>query len=100
MIVKLLNNEHAQRNIGSLTNINGSTGQNAIQNAGAGFVVGVDDGIDPPGGNGESLPDPGAYSEIRILGIPGNQTTGQQRVPVIITSLRLTARLAPRSVAW
>ena len=32
--------------------------------------------------------DPGAYSEIRILGIPGNQTTGQQRVPVIITSLR------------
>ena len=32
--------------------------------------------------------DPGAYSELRILGIPGNQTTGQQRVPVIITSLR------------
>ena len=26
--------------------------------------------------------------EFRILGIPGNQTTGQQRVPVIITSLR------------
>ena len=26
--------------------------------------------------------------ELRILGIPGNQTTGQQRVPVIITSLR------------
>ena len=34
------------------------------------------------------LIDPGAYSEIRILGIPGNQTTGQQRVPVIMTSLR------------
>ncbi len=34
------------------------------------------------------LVDPGAYSELRILGIPGNQTTGQQRVPVIITSLR------------
>ena len=26
--------------------------------------------------------------QLRILGIPGNQTTGQQRVPVIITSLR------------
>ena len=34
------------------------------------------------------LVDPGAYSQIRILGIPGNQTTGQQRVPVIMTSLR------------
>ncbi len=34
------------------------------------------------------LVDPGAYSELRILGIPGNQTTGQQRVPVILTSLR------------
>ena len=36
----------------------------------------------------DPLIDPGAYSEIRILGIPGNQTTGQQRVPVILTSLR------------
>ena len=34
------------------------------------------------------LVDPGAYAQIRILGIPGNQTTGQQRVPVIFTSLR------------
>ena len=64
----------------------GSTGIPAIQNAGAGFVVGVDDGVDPPASS--PLVDPGAYSEIRILGIPGNQTTGQQRVPVIITSLR------------
>ena len=63
----------------------GSTGTGASENAGAGFVVGVDDGIDPPA---SPLVDPGAYSEIRILGIPGNQTTGQQRVPVIITSLR------------
>ena len=39
-------------------------------------------------GPSDPLIDPGAYSEIRILGIPGNQTTGQQRVPVIITSLR------------
>ncbi len=60
----------------------------AIQNAGAGFVVGVDDGVDPPTSPESSLVDPGAYSELRILGIPGNQTTGQQRVPVIITSLR------------
>ena len=58
----------------------------AVQNAGAGFVVGVDDGVDPPARS--PLIDPGAYSQIRILGIPGNQTTGQQRVPVIITSLR------------
>ncbi len=36
----------------------------------------------------DPLIDPGVGSEIRILGIPGNQTTGQQRVPVIITSLR------------
>ena len=55
------------------------------ENAGAGFVVGVDDGVDPPA---SPLVDPGAYSELRILGIPGNQTTGQQRVPVILTSLR------------
>ena len=39
-------------------------------------------------GQQRELPDPGAYSELRILGIPGNQTTGQQRVPVILTSLR------------
>ena len=30
----------------------------------------------------------GRLLRVRILGIPGNQTTGQQRVPVIITSLR------------
>ena len=64
----------------------GSAGIRASENAGAGFVVGVDDGVDPPGPS--PLVDPGAYSELRILGIPGNQTTGQQRVPVIITSLR------------
>ena len=34
--------------------------------------------------------DPGAGSQIRILGIGGNETTGQQRVPVILTSLRDT----------
>ena len=50
---------------------------------GAGFIVGVDNGIDPPA---DILIDPGAFSEIRIVGIGANQTTGQSRVPVIITS--------------
>ena len=78
--------QHAQRRgAANLATTFGSTGISAVQNAGAGFVVGVDDGVDPPA---SPLVDPGAYSELRILGIPGNQTTGQQRVPVIITSLR------------
>jgi large repetitive protein len=58
----------------------------AISNSyeqGAGFVVGIDNGIDP---NADSLVDPGAFSEIRITGIGANQATGQARVPVIITS--------------
>jgi hypothetical protein len=63
----------------------GSTGADADANAGAGFIVGADNGVDPP--NPDFLVDPGAYSQIRILGIPGNQTTGQARVPAIITSL-------------
>src|SRR5208282_3435203 len=71
---------------GLSTTLTGSTGIPSVQQAGAGFVVGVDDGIDPPAPS--PLVDPGAFSELRILGIPGNQTTGQQRVPVIITSLR------------
>ena len=53
---------------------------------GAGFIVGADDGtLNLPGGN--SLVDDGAFSQIRILGIPANQSTGQIRVPVIITSV-------------
>ena len=67
----------------------GSTGidrhWSADTSGGAGFIVGVDDGVDP---TASPLVDPGAYCQIRILGIPGNQTTGQQRVPVILTSLR------------
>ena len=63
----------------------GSTGAEADQEGGAGFIAGVDDSVDPPA---SPLVDPGAYSQIRILGIPGDQTTGQQRVPVILTSLR------------
>ena len=83
VIVKLLNDE-TPFGAGSLATPGASTLM--AENAGAGFVVGVDDGVDPPGNS--PLVDPGAYSELRILGIPGNQTTGQQRVPVIITSLR------------
>src|SRR5206468_1446465 len=51
---------------------------------GAGFVVGIDNGIDP---TADSLVDPGSFSQIRIVGIGANQTTGQSRVPVVITSV-------------
>ena len=86
VIVKMLNDE-APNNVGAanLATTFGSTGTGASQNAGAGFAFGVEDGVDPPT---SPLVDPGAYSELRILGIPGNQTTGQQQVPVILTSLR------------
>ncbi|MFI5457180.1 MAG: Ig-like domain-containing protein [Isosphaerales bacterium] len=86
VIVKMLNDE-VPNNLGAanLATLAGSTGTGAAENAGAGFVVGVDDGVDP---TPSPLVDPGAYSQLRILGIPGNQTTGQQRVPVIMTSLR------------
>ncbi len=87
VIVKLLN-DFSPNGAGSLSGI-GSTGAvapaSAGQNVGAGFSVGVDNNVDP---TTDPLIDPGVGSEIRILGIPGNQTTGQQRVPVIITSLR------------
>ncbi len=86
VIVKMLNDE-APNGLGAanLATTFGSTGTGASENTGAGFSVGVEDGVDPPA---SPLVDPGAYSELRILGIPGNQTTGQQRVPVIMTSLR------------
>ena len=83
VVVKLLS-ENTANGAGSLTQY-GSTGLGASQEGGAGFIAGVDDGVDP---TPSPLVDPGAYSQIRILGIPGNQTTGQQRVPVIMTSLR------------
>ncbi len=55
---------------------------------GAGFIVGADNGIDPPANPPfELLVDNGAFSQIRIVGIGGNQATGQTRVPVIITSI-------------
>ena len=58
----------------------GITSNNVL---GAGFAVGFDNGIDP---TTDSLIDSGVNSQIRILGIGANETTGQLRVPVIITS--------------
>ena len=52
--------------------------------AGAGFIAGVDNGVDPPA---DPYIDAGLHSQLRILGIGGNETTGQQRVPVVITSI-------------
>jgi large repetitive protein len=51
---------------------------------GAGFVSGMDNGADP---SADSLIDSGVNSALRFLGIPANQTTGQSRVPVILTSI-------------
>ena len=77
VLVKLLN---AQAVPGSATG--GSQDDSA---GGAGWLVGVDDGSDP---DADRLIDAGWNSQIRILGIGANETTGQQRVPAIITSLR------------
>ncbi len=86
VIVKLFNDETPHdAGAANLATSYGSTGVPSAENAGAGFLLGVEDGVDPPG---SPLLDPGLGSALRILGIPGNQTTGQQRVPVIITSLR------------
>jgi hypothetical protein len=52
--------------------------------AGSGFIAGVDNGVDP---TTDPFFDVGVYSQMRFLGIGGNETTGQQRVPVIITSV-------------
>jgi hypothetical protein len=86
VIVKMYNDE-TPHDVGAanLATSFGSTGVPAAENAGAGFILGVEDGVDP---TPSPLLDPGVGSALRILGIPGNQTTGQQRVPVIITSLR------------
>ncbi len=83
VIVKLLN-DNTPNGAGSLSGL-GSQGLTAGNSAGAGFALGVDNGVDP---TSDPLIDGGVQTALRILGIPGNQTTGQQRVPVIITSLR------------
>jgi hypothetical protein len=63
-----------------------TTGANisAEDSAGAGFISGVDNGVDPTGDN---LFDVGVFSQMRFLGIGANQTTGQSRIPVVITSV-------------
>jgi hypothetical protein len=81
--VKLMN-DFAPHGAGSLGTF-GSSGDLAETQGGAGFLVNVDDGVDPPA---DPLLDTGAGSQLRILGIAANETTGQARVPVRITSLR------------
>jgi hypothetical protein len=81
-IVKLLN-DPLNLPVGDA---NGFTNNVVSDSAGgAGFLVGIDDGVDP---DADPLVDPGAFSQLRFLGIAGNETTGQQRVPVVLTSLR------------
>ena len=84
-LIKLLNTRNPVIGDG----INGQPGGNLLADSqgGAGFIVGIDDGVDGAPDLGV-LVDAGLFSQIRILGIPGNETTGQPRVPVIITSLR------------
>ncbi|QDV37134.1 S8 family serine peptidase [Tautonia plasticadhaerens] len=52
---------------------------------GAGWQLGFDDGVDPPA---SGLIPSGVGSQLRFLGIGGNESLGQQRVPVVVTSLR------------
>ena len=51
---------------------------------GAGFMAGVDNGVDATADNTVDI---GAGSQMRFLGIGASQTTGQVRVPVVITSI-------------
>jgi hypothetical protein len=86
LLVKLLNDPTVPP-IGTAEDGMPAGSEQSDSRGGAGFLVGMDDGneTDPDLG---VLVDPGALSQIRILGVPGNETTGQQRVPVILTSLR------------
>ena len=83
LIVKLLNQftPHGNGDTGM-----GSAANTAIDsNAGAGVLIGNDDGVDP---DTDPFFDAGRNASFRILGIPANETLDQQRVPVIVTSLR------------
>ncbi len=82
-IVKLLTIDGYSPPVFSLTQTTAAT-QNTNLYGGAGFIVGVDNGVDPPT---EPLLDGGLESQIRFLGIGGNESTGQSRVPVVLTSL-------------
>ena len=82
VIVKLLNTQGV---LGDGLNGMPAGNPNSDTQGGAGFIAGADDGADPPV---DPLVDSGYLSQIRITGVGGNETTGQQRVPVIITSVR------------
>ncbi len=79
VIVKLWND-------GAAVPGNGTTGtpNSYTASAGAGFMFGWDNGEDP---TNDPIIDQGNNDQLRILGIGGNQTTGQTRVPAIITSV-------------
>jgi hypothetical protein len=83
VLVKLLND--GRNPLGDGVNGQPASTIASSYNAGAGFLVGIDNGVDP---TPDRLVDPGVMSQIRILGIGGNETTGQPRVPAIITSVR------------
>ena len=84
--VPLLIKELGDKLAGETPGVSPPANLNAGFNGGAGFIAGVDDGTDPPTPL-ESFVDGGAFNAIRIVGISANQSTGQSRVPVIITSL-------------
>ena len=86
MLVKLLNdpNNAAMQPGGTA---NGQPNDTNATFAGAGWVVGRDNGIDP---TADPTLDAGWGSQIRFLGLNSNETTGQSRVPVLVTSLRDT----------
>lgn len=86
LVVKLLNDLTVPP-IGDGINGMPTGNQFSDSRGGAGFLVGIDDGQDgdPDGG---VVNDPGIYSQLRIVGIGSNESTGQQRVPVQITSMR------------
>lgn len=88
LVIKTLNNGNSPVPV-ETPGVNPGPNFPAYWSGGAGFIVGVDNGIDPPTFP-ESYIDNGIESQIRILGIPGNQSTKQTRVPVIITSARDT----------
>ncbi|MHC5540814.1 Ig-like domain-containing protein, partial [Singulisphaera rosea] len=81
VVVKLLNVTN-----GAPAGDGNSTASNT-ELGGAGFLFGVDDGND---GVPSQIIDQGNKSELRILGIPGNETTGQDRIPAVLTSIHDT----------
>ena len=83
LVIKLMNTPGLLPPAASDGTIPTAAAKNSYQE-GAGFVVGIDNGVDP---TADSLVDPGAFSQLRIVGIGANQTTGQSRVPVVITSI-------------